>query len=132
MPMFRQGSVGLVRVGGLTPLVGARAGTVNDAGGFATNIDCRNYKNVTLLVEAGVVGTSVDCKLQAASASGGTYADIPSGGITQITVGPGHALLDVEIPTGKPWLSIVMVTVGSTTAAGASLFGHDPTGVNRP
>lgn len=130
--MYRQGSLGLVRISGITPLAGARAGTTNDAGGFATNIDARNYKNVTLMVEAGVVGTSVDAKLQAASASGGSYSDVTSGAITQITTGPNHAAIDVEVPAGKPWLSIVMVTVGSTTVAGASLFGHDPTGVNRP
>lgn len=132
MPMFRQGSVGLVALGQVTPVTGARAGTVNDAGGLTTNIDCRNYKNVTLCVSRGVVGTSIDAKVQSATASGGSYADITGGAITQITAAGAPVMLDVEIPVGRPWLQIVVVTVGSTTAAGAILFGHDPTGVNRP
>ena len=35
MPQFRSGSIGHTRIGGISPLTGARAGTVNDAGGGA-------------------------------------------------------------------------------------------------
>lgn len=132
MPMFRQGSVGLVALGQVTPVVGARAGTVNDAGGLTTNIDCRNYKNVTLCVGRGVVGTSIDAKVQTATASGGSYTDFTGNAITQITAAGAPVLLDLEIPVGRPWLQIVLVAVGATTVSDAILFGHDPTGVNRP
>ncbi len=105
---------------------------MNDAGGLLTNVDARNYKNVSLLVECGVVGTSADCKLQCSATSGGSYGDIPGAAITQITTGPNHAMIDAEVPVGKPWIQVVLVTVGSTTVSGATLFGHDPTGSNRP
>src|SRR6516162_9686451 len=83
VPQFRQGSQSNVRIAGLSPLVGARAGTVNDAGGLVTNIDCRNYKSATLQVETGVVGTTADCKIQDSPTSGGVYADTPNAAITQ-------------------------------------------------
>ncbi len=132
MPQFRQGAVGSKIIATLTPLAAARAGTVNDAGGFVTDIDAHGYKSVTLIVEGGVVGTSADCLLNASATSGGSYAPITGGAIAQQTSGPFSIALDVVIPVGKPWLQIVNTNVGATTATCVVLLGHGPMVTNQP
>ncbi len=97
-----------------------------------TDIDCRDYKSVTLVVPIGVVGTSANCKLQASAAVGGPYTDIPGAAITAVTVTATVAsTLDAVMPVGKPYAQIVLVTVGATTVAGAVLFGRGSMSTSR-
>ena len=130
MPMFRQGITGRDQLAVVTPLTGARAGTVNDAGGLVTNIDCRNYKSLTLRVMAGVLGTSIDGKLQNATASGGTYADVTGGAVATGVAGETHEV-DVDVSPTRPWYQIVVVCVGATAVSSAILEGV-PHATNRP
>ncbi len=132
MPQFRQGSVGQKLIGQITPVTGARAGTVNDAGGLATDIDAHGFKSATLIVPCGVIGTTVDCTINASATSGGSYAPVTGGAIAQQTVAASIPTIDFAIPAGKPWLQIVLVTVGATTAACAQLYGHGPEATNQP
>lgn len=122
MPMFRQKSQGAVQLAVCTPVAGARAGTVNDAGGLVTNIDCRNYKTITLRHQCGVIGTSADCKLQNATASGGSYADITGGAVATGVAGETHTV-DLEVNPARPWYQIVLVQVGATALSGAIVEG---------
>ena len=135
MPQFRSGSIGHTRIGGISPLTGARAGTVNDAGGLQTgiNIAASPAKSYTLQVETGVVGTSVDCKIQDATVVGGPYADVPNGAITQVAAGAGPVArsVDVKPQPGRNFWQIVMVAVGATSAASATLFANNPMATNR-
>lgn len=135
MASHRQGSVGAFLGAAATPfavspIAGARAGTVNDAGGLKTNIDARGYKTGTLRLYTGVLGTSVDAKVQDATASGGTYADTTGGAAaTGITL-EVHSV-DFQINPARPWLSIVHVQVGAT-AVGCSWIELRGYAVNRP
>lgn len=124
MPLHRQGSVGrylgaATAPFGVTPIAGARAGTVNDAGGLKTNIDARGYKGGTLRMYTGVLGTSCDAKVQDATASGGTYADMTAaangsnGTVATGVAGEIHSI-DFYINPARPWLQIVHVQVGAT------------------
>lgn len=124
MPLHRQGSVG--RYAGtaaapffVSPVAGARAGTVNDAGGLKTNIDARGYKGGTLRLICGVLGTSIDAKIQDATASGGSYADLPGAAAATGVAGEVHSV-DFDINPARPWLQIVHVQVGAA-ALGCSL-----------
>ncbi len=139
MPVFRQASDGMVRLGALTPVAGTRAGTVNDAGGLLTDVDCRDYKSIMVTVEAGVVPAAgtVDLQVNDAIAASGTYAaHTNSGGtldgaITQITTGPNHAVLSLPIKAGRPYIQLVLVQVSATTISCAQIYGKGPTSTNR-
>jgi hypothetical protein len=137
MPRFNQGGNALVRLGAITPVTGARAGTVNDAGGLITDIDCRDYKAVYIQLEAGVVGTSVDLTISDSATVGGSYAThktragVDDSAITQIVAGPAHQELSRDITVGRPYLKVAMVTVGATTAAGLTVFGVNPMSTSR-
>jgi len=105
----------------------------NDANGLSAAIDCRGFKNLTLEVLAGLVGTSVDAALTYSATSGGVYtAPTPAQAITQITAGATIVQLDAEIPAGMPFCKVVLVQVGATTVAAAVLRRRDPMSINRP
>ncbi len=108
---------------------------MNDAGGLLTDIDARDYKTVTLHVPIGVVGTSVNCKLQDSIAAGGPYVDlVPAAAITAVTssiTGAGGPQIDAKLTPGRPFLQVVLVTVGASTVAGATLYGHGPMSTSR-
>ena len=133
MPIFRQSSIGFDAVGELNkfvpPVADARAGTTNPAGGLVVDIDARGYKSGTLYCMAGVMATSatLNSKVQAATASGGSYSDI-SGAATEAFDATDDNLLrqvDFEIPAGKPFLSIVMVaTETGTISASWIVLNH--------
>lgn len=135
MPNFRQGSVGSVAQGAVDkcvpPVAGARAGTTNAAGGLVTNIDARGYKSATLRTIAGVVEAStgaVTAKIQSATASGGSYADITGAAIAGFGPSDDNTIqsVDFEIPYGRPWLQIVHVQVADTTIAASFLELNEP------
>ncbi len=81
-------------------------------------------------VGAGLVGTSVDLKIQQATDSSGTAAkDISGLAITQLTA-VGSALINItasDLDTDNDFTHIAMVltTVGATTVAGAELICLD-------
>jgi hypothetical protein len=137
MPRFNQGGNALVRLGAITPVTGARAGTVNDAGGFMSDIDCRDYKAIYIQLEAGVVGTSVDLVIKDSATVGGSYvahktrAGVDDSAITQIVAGPAHQELSRDVTVGRPYLQVAMTTVGATTAAGLTFFGVNPMSTSR-
>jgi hypothetical protein len=61
-------------------------------------------------------GATVDCKLQSCASSGGTYADVTSGAITQLAA-TGTNYVEVAIPAGRPYLKTVTVC-GTAVAQG--------------
>jgi hypothetical protein len=122
----------MTRLAGITPLAAARAGTVNDAGGLTTDVSVAGYQSLLLTVNAGVVGTSCNCKLQDSATAGGVYADITGAAITAIpSAGPGSGQIACKITPGRNFVQIVMVTVGGTTVAGAELWGIHPQTTSR-
>lgn len=141
MPRFRQLSTGAYSGAAtapffVSPVAGARAGTVNDAGGLKTNIDARGYARGKLVMICGVLGTSIDAKVQDATASGGTYADMTAANNeTNGTCATGIAgevhTVDFAVNPARPWLQIVLVQVGAT-ALGCALLELIPQSTNRP
>jgi hypothetical protein len=97
------------------------------------NISTTPAKSYTLQVETGVVGTTVDCKIQDAAASAGPYADLPNGAITQVPAGAGPAsrTIDLKPQAGRNFWQIVLVAVGATSASSATLYAHAPMATNR-
>ena len=81
-------------------------------------------------VGAGLVGTSVDLKIQQATDSSGTAnKDISGLAITQLTA-VGSALInitasDLDTDNGFTHIAMVLTTVGATTVAGAELICLD-------
>ena len=81
-------------------------------------------------VGAGLVGTSVDLKIQQATdASGTAKKDISGLAITQL-VATGSALInitasDLDTDNGFTHIAMVLTTVGATTVAGAELICLD-------
>lgn len=136
MPMFRQGSTGNyvganATPNAVTPIAGARAGTVNDAGGLKTGIDARGYKSATLYCFTGVLGTSVDAKATESATSGGTYTDVTGGAVATGIAGEIHRV-DFDINPAKPFLGIVLVQVGATAVGTAWIELNNPMATNRP
>lgn len=93
-------------------------------------IDAGIASNFLAHVGAGLVGTSVDLKIQQATDSSGTAAkDISGLAITQLTA-VGSALINItasDLDTDNDFTHIAMVltTVGATTVAGAELIAID-------
>jgi len=93
-------------------------------------IDAGIASNFLAHVGAGLVGTSVDFKIQQATDSSGTSAkDISGLAITQLTA-TGSALINItasDLDTDNDFTHIAMVltTVGATTVAGAELIAID-------
>lgn len=141
MPIHRQGSVGrylgpAATPYAVTPIAGARAGTVNDAGGLITNINAKGYKTGTLRCYAGVLGTSIDAKVQDSATSGGTYADMTtarngSNGTTATGITTEIHSIDFDIDPAKPFLQIVLVQVGAT-AIGCAWIEFMAAATSRP
>lgn len=131
MPMFRQGAVGSVPTAAIPPLAGARAGTVNAAGGLSSAINATGYKNGTLIVYAGVVTATtgaVTGKVQASATSGGTYADISGAAVTGFGPSDDNTVqsVDFEIPDGKPFLKVVVTAVEATDVSSAIVLLNQP------
>ena len=119
MPMFRQGSVGSPPTAAIPPLAGARAGTVNPAGGLSGAITATNVKSGTLVVYAGVVAAStgaVTAKVQSSATSGGSYADIVGAAIAGFGPTDDNTLqtVDFDIPSDKPFLKVVLTQIEAT------------------
>lgn len=131
MPMFRQGSVGNVPTAAIPPLAGARAGTVNPAGGLSNAITATGYKSGTLIVYAGVVTAStgaVTGKVQASATSGGTYADISGAAVAGFGPSDDNTVqsVDFTIPDGKPFLKVVVTAVEATDVSSAIVLLNEP------
>ena len=119
MPMFRQGSVGTVSTLAIPPLAGARAGTVNPAGGLSDVITATNVKTGTLVVYAGLVAVStgaVAAKVQSSATSGGSYTDISGAAIAGFGPSDDNTIqaVDFEIPADKPFLKVVLTQSQAT------------------
>jgi len=106
----------------ITPVTGAQSG-VNSGW-----VDMEDEYQILAFVQAGVVGTSCDMKLQQATDNSGTGAkDISGKAITQLTA-TGVASIEcsadeMDSAGGFTFLSMDLTTVGATTAASCLLFG---------
>ncbi len=127
MPKFRQLSDRVSVNIALAP-VSKSAGTTTSSA-----IDLTGYSNASLLVNIGVISSSgtVDCKVQASDASGGSYADITGAAITQATqAGSGsgtNQLVDFEIPAGKPFVKTVLVNATAAAVQGVYIIADQDT-----
>lgn len=96
------------------------ANNIADGTGATTSaaIDTNHARKIILLVAFDTVGSSatLDCKLTECATSGGTYADVTSGSITQQTAA-GLTVLEVTTHTER-YIKVVL-TVG-TAASDAS------------
>ena len=131
MPMFRQGSVGTVSTLAIPPLAGARAGTVNPAGGLSNAITATEVKTATLVVYAGVVAATtgaVAAKVQSSATSGGSYADISGAAIAGFGPSDDNTVqtVDFDIPADKPFLKVVLTQVEATDVACAMINLRGP------
>ena len=131
MPMFRQGSVGSPPTPAIPPLAGARAGTVNPAGGLSDAITATNVKSGTLVVYAGNVTAStgsVTAKMQSSATSGGSYADIVGAAIAGFGPTDDNTIqtVDFEVPSDKPYLKVVLTQDAVTDVAGAMVNLRGP------
>ncbi len=132
MPMFRQGSTGTSHNVAIPPLAGVRAGNTNPAAGLSDAITATNVKTGTLVVYAGVVaaGTgAVTGKMQSSATSGGTYADISGAAITAFGPSDDNTVhtVDFEIPSGKPYLKVVLTQAHATDVSCAIVELRGPT-----
>lgn len=113
-----------VPIATLDPVTGAQAG-VNSIW-----VDMSLEHSVLALLQAGVVGTTVDFKLEQATDNAGAGAkDITGKAITQLT-GDLDGVVTIECQNyeldnanGFKFLSMQVTAVGATTAASAVLIG---------
>ena len=131
MPMFRQGSVGTVSTIAIPPKAGARAGTVNPAGGLSDAITATEVKTGTLVVYAGNVTAStgsVTAKMQSSATSGGSYADIVGAAIAGFGPTDDNTIqtVDFDIPADKPSLKVVLTQIEATDVACAMVNLRGP------
>ena len=131
MPMFRQGSVGTVSTLAIPPLAGARAGTVNPAGGLSNAITATEVKTATLVVYAGVVAATtgaVTAKVQSSATSGGSYADISGAAIAGFGPSDDNTIqtVDFDIPADKPFLKVVLTQIEATDVSCAMINFRGP------
>lgn len=111
----------IIPLAAMVPLTAAQA-SVNS---IWINMD--DEAQILAFVQAGVVGTTLDFKLQQATDNSGTGAkDITGKAITQLTA-TGLASIEcsayeLDADNGFTFLSMDLTTVGATTAASALLF----------
>jgi len=93
-------------------------------------IDMSKFEQVTCIAMAGTLGSSAtfDCKLQSATTSGGSFADITGKSITQLTEAgtddDKQAIINLrgdELTEGHRYVKAV-VTVGTATSDGACII----------
>ena len=105
-----------------TPVTGAQSG-VNSIW-----VNMEEEYQILAIVQAGVVGTTCDMKLQQATDASGTGAkDISGKAITQLAA-TGVATIEcsayeLDRANGFTFLSMDLTTVGATTAASCIMFG---------
>ncbi len=95
----------------------ANVGTVGSM--TAVEVAGAGFGRALYVINLGTATTNgkYDCKIQEASASGGTFGDITSAALTQVTKAAGDGkvfLIDVPVNPAKPFQQIVAAT---TTAA---------------
>lgn len=96
-------------------------------------IDARGYSRVLWIFHAGVNQTNgtQDVKITSSATSGGTYADVTSAALTQVTTSNDEALymLDMPVDPAKPFMKLVDTVATAAGIAGASvvLYGGSRT-----
>jgi hypothetical protein len=90
----------------------------------ATEVAASGYERALFILQTGAAatGATIDFKIQAATASGGSFADITNAALTQITAAAGAGkvfAIDVAIPAGKNFLKVVGAVGTDTFANGA-------------
>lgn len=65
-------------------------------------IDTKGYTHATFLLIAGAIDTTLDAKVQECDASGGTFADITSASITQLSATDDNKMAAIELELGGP------------------------------
>lgn len=103
------------------------AGTITGAA-----VDMSKYERVTFYVMAGTLGSSatLDFKVQAATTSGGSYADVTGAAITQLTDAgtdsDKQAILEVKadhIGEGNRFIKGLLITAVATSDSGMIAIG---------
>lgn len=87
----------------------------------SSEIDVTGYYEALLIVNAGALGSSatLDCKIQAASTTGGSLADITGAAITQLTQAGGDSdsiVVGRVLCNGQNPFWKVVTTVGTATS----------------
>lgn len=98
-------------------------------------VDMSKFERLVAFVQAGTLGTSatLDFKLQGATTSGGSYADISGAAITQLTQAGTDsdkvAVLELKAEsiasTGYRYVKGVLTVGTATSDCGAILLGFD-------
>jgi len=115
----------------LEPVAGA---AVTETGWVAA----KDFCNYLAKIQSGLVGTSVDAKIQQATDNTGTGAKdvtVDNAGVTNLAitqlVAAGTALInfsqqDLDYNNGFDFVNVELTTVGATTVAGVDLLALDP------
>jgi hypothetical protein len=115
-------------------IVGVKhAASLNGTDILITDIDIAKYKRLLFILDVGTTfSTSVDAKLRESKTSGGTYQDITSGAITQITAASKLATIEIradQLDPGYEFVQLSITTGGATTICAVCLGGE---GVHKP
>lgn len=103
----------------VVPTVGAAAGMTE------TEVDGTGYSRVLWLLHTGAAatGATIDFKIQSATATGGSFGDVTSAALTQVTAAAGASKvfgIDMPIDPAKPFMIPVGV-VGTDTFANSAI-----------
>jgi hypothetical protein len=97
----------------VVPAVAACPGTV----GAQTSIEVNGtgFDRVAFVLQLGVATTNgkLDAKVQNATASGGSFGDVASAALTQVTKAAGDnkcEIIDMPIAAAKPFMNLVVTT----------------------
>jgi hypothetical protein len=98
----------------------------NNGAADAEAVDCKGASRATFVFMVGATDTTVDAKLQEASASGGSYADISSASITQLGATDDEAIVAIEVDrrvgSRKRYVKPVITVGNGSTGANVSML----------
>ncbi len=116
-------------VGGLTATVLHPAAVVT-ADGLTNSVDIKNYEGtIAILLNVATTGSSqktIAFKVQHATTSGGSYADVTGGGFTTVSDAASHQIIYLNKDTLRRYIKLdVNVTTGDSISAAvaASILG---------
>lgn len=87
----------------------------------ATEVDGTGFGRVMFIFSMGAAGTGATLtpKIQSATATGGSFADVTSAAFTQITAAAGASkqyVIDMPVNSARPFMNVVG-TIGTQTLA---------------
>ena len=123
---------------------GIRSQSVAASTVLTSAVNLQKFRKVLFLIDIGTLGASatIDFKVQAAKTSGGTYADVASTSITQVTASNKTEIVEVSadhvqntMGNGYQYLKGSLTVGTAASQASVTVLGvigdHEPTSDNK-